>query len=226
MVKNFCKNLERSTVLFKCSRFCYLPRNHPGNSIGAISTTRFRFWTGLYVQIHPLQYFLSGNILTRAMSCPGIISVRRTVRLYWIPGELRKISIKHKSLGPCHPIMARDRSGPGRRIIGIVERKEGRNRWKTIGANNTKQITFDIQLTVIIEPQLRPIVARFPSCFSPISWQHGGAPPPNFLLLSLDTFGLTSYFRKKRCMIFESIVLAKEKGKFKKKRKFHLILKL
>lgn len=74
--------------------------------------------------------------------------------------------------------MARDRSGPGRRIIGIVERKEGRNRWKTIGANNTKQITFDIQLTVIIEPQLRPIVARFPSCFSPISWQHGGAPPP------------------------------------------------
>lgn len=48
-------------------------------TIGAISTTRFRFWTGLYVQIHPLQYFLSGNILTRAMSCPGIISVRRTV---------------------------------------------------------------------------------------------------------------------------------------------------
>jgi len=45
------------------------------------------------------------NILTRAMSSLELY-LFASMHLYWILGELRKISIKHKSAGPCHPIMA------------------------------------------------------------------------------------------------------------------------
>lgn len=76
-----------------------------------------------YFSIEPylptrLAIFSIGNILTRAMSGPGLYLFAGAF-LYWISGELRKISIKHKSTGPCHPIMARS-DGPGRRIIGMA----------------------------------------------------------------------------------------------------------
>lgn len=96
--------------------------------------------------------FSIGNILTRAMSEPGIISACRCAPLYWISRELRKISIKHKSAGPCHPIMARS-VAPGRGVIGTKaggrvskrekerDREEGREDFvENNTANNTKQI--------------------------------------------------------------------------------------
>lgn len=54
--------------------------------------------------IDPHAIFSIGNILTRAMS--GLeLYLFAGAPLYWISRELRKISIKHKSAGPCHPIM-------------------------------------------------------------------------------------------------------------------------
>lgn len=82
--------------------------------------------------------------------------------LYWIPGELRKISIKHKSLGPCHPIMARS-NGPGRRIIGMQAKGKKGRPGENNSANNTKQITgttYCIHWPSIIEPRVRPAALR------------------------------------------------------------------
>lgn len=59
------------------------------------------------------------------MSSPGLYLFAGAF-LYWIPVELRKISIKHKSAGPCHPIMARS-NGPGHRIIGMGDKRGKRD---------------------------------------------------------------------------------------------------
>lgn len=64
------------------------------------------------------------------MSGPGLYLFAGAF-LYWISGELRKISIKHKSVGPCHPIMARSDS-PGRRIIGMAAKGKRGSQEETI----------------------------------------------------------------------------------------------